>query len=329
MPVAFVTGGTGFLGINLIEQLLAKKWEVVALHRPTSSMKDLRKKDIQLVEGSITAPDSLGAALPENVDAVFHVAGNTSMWSRRNKIQTRDNVEGTRNMVDAALERRARRFIHTSSIAFYGHHEQHIDEETRSNAIDSPMNYNRTKYLAEIEVRRGIDRGLDAVIINPADIIGPYDYRGWSQLFILIDRQKLPGVAPAIHTFCHAREVALAHIAAFHKGRTGENYLLGGVEIDFASLAREIGSLLGKPTPKRPTPAWILKLIGRLSLWASYITGKEPDITPEKVFLVTHNMLCNSKKAERELDYHPASLESMLDDCYRWMLGEGMIGQKK
>ena len=123
-------------------------------------------------------------------------------------------------------------------------------------------------------------------------------------------------MAPAIHTFCHAREVALAHIAAFHKGRTGENYLLGGVEIDFAGLAREIGSLLGKPTPQRPTPAWILRLIGRLSLWASYITGKEPDITPEKVFLITHNMLCNSQKAERELDYKPASLKSMLDDCY-------------
>ncbi len=329
MPVAFVTGGTGFLGINLIEQLLISDWEVIALHRPTSNLKDLRKTNIKLVEGSITEPDSLIRVLPENVDAVFHVAGNTSMWSRRNKIQTRDNVEGTLNMVAAALKRRSKRFIHTSSVAYYGHHQHHIDEETPSNAINSPMNYNRTKYLAEKEVRRGIDRGLDAVIINPADIIGPYDYRGWSQLFILIDRQKLPGVAPAIHTFCHAREVARAHIAAFHKGGTGENYLLGGVEVDFATLAREIGNILGKPTPARPTPAWILKLIGRLSLWGSYITGKEPDITPEKVFLVTHNMLCNSQKAERELDYKPASLKSMLDDCYRWMLSEGMIDQKE
>jgi nucleoside-diphosphate-sugar epimerase len=191
------------------------------------------------------------------------------------------------------------------------------------------MNYHRTKYLAEKEVRRGIEQGLDAVMINPANIIGSYDYRGWSQLFILIDRQKLPGVAPAIHTFCHAREVARAHIAAFHKGKTGENYLLGGIEIDFLNLAREIGIILGRPTPKRPTPVWILKLIGRLSLWVSYITGKEPDITPEKVFLITNNMLCNSQKAERELDYNPASLKIMLDDCYQWMLSKGMIDQKQ
>lgn len=329
MPVAFVTGGTGFLGINLIEQLLANNWEVVALHRPTSNLKHLRKKDIKLVEGSITEPDSLITVFPDKVDAVFHVAGNTSMWSPRNKIQTRDNVEGTRNMVAAALKGGAKRFIHTSSVAVYGHHPHRMDEETQSNAIRSPLNYYRTKYLAEMEVRRGIDQGLDAVMVNPANIIGPYDYHNWSQLFILIDRQKLPGVPPAIHTFCHVREVARAHIAAFYKGKIGENYLLGGVEVDYLSLAQEIGNILGKPTPKRTTPIWILKLIGRVSLWISYITGKEPDITPEKVFLITNNMLCNSQKAERELDYKPASLKSMLDDCYQWMLSEGMIGQKK
>ena len=104
MPVAFVTGGTGFLGFNLIEQLLAKGWAVVALHRPTSNLKYLREKDIQLVEGSITEPNSLITIFPKKVDAVFHVAGNTNLWSPRNHIQTRDNVEGTQNMVAVALK---------------------------------------------------------------------------------------------------------------------------------------------------------------------------------------------------------------------------------
>ena len=329
MPVAFVTGGTGFLGINLVEQLLAENWEVVVLHRPTSNLTHLHKKGIALVQGSITEPDSLITVFPKNVDAVFHVAGNTSLWSHRNEIQTRDNVEGTRNMAVIALIRQARRFIHTSSIAFYGHHQDRINEQTPSNAIHSPINYYRTKYLAELEVRRGIDQGLDAVIINPANIIGPYDYHNWAQLFIMIERQKLPGVPPATHTFCHVREVARAHIAAFHKGQKGQNYLLGGVEVDYLNLAREIGQILGKPTPKRTTPIWILKLIGRISLWISYITRKEPDLTPEKAFLITINMLCNSQKAERELDYHPASLKSMLEDCCRWMHSEGLFDSKK
>ena len=327
MPVAFVTGGTGFLGLNLIEQLLAEDWEVVALHRPTSNLKHLREKDIQLVQGSITEPNSLITIFPEKVDAVFHVAGNTNMWSRHNQIQARDNVEGTQNMVAAALKRQVKRFIHTSSTAAYGHHQQRIDEETQSNAIRSPMNYNRTKYLAEMEVRKGIEKGLDALMINPANIIGPYDYHNWSQLFILIDRQKLPGVPPATQTFCHVREVAKAHIKAFYRGKKGGNYILGGAEAEYVTRGKNLGYMLGKQTPKRTTPGWILKLLGRESLLGSYITGKEPDLTPEKAILVTDQILCNSQKAEKELDYHSVPLRDMLDDCYQWMLSEGLIGK--
>jgi nucleoside-diphosphate-sugar epimerase len=329
MPAAFVTGGTGFLGLNLIEQLLAESWQVTALHRPTSKLRHLREKDIQLVEGSITDPKSLDMIFPEKVDAVFHVAGNTNYWSRRNDIQTCDNVEGTQNMVAAALKRQVRRFIHTSSTAAYGFHQQRVDEKTQSNAISSPINYNRTKYLAEIEVRKGIEEGLDAVMINPANIIGPYDYNNYSQLFILIDRQKLPGVPLATQTFCHVREVAKAHITAFYRGKKGENYILGGVEVDYLTLVKEIGEILGKQVPKSTTPGWILKLLGRLSLWGSYITGKEPDLTPEKAILVTSQILCNSKKAENELNYHSEPLRSMLDDCYLWMLSEGLIENER
>jgi len=329
MPVAFVTGGTGFVGFNLIEQLLAENWQVIALHRRTSNLRHLREKDIELVQGSITDHQPLKRIFPEKVDAVFHVAGNTNYWSRRNDIQTRDNVEGTKNMVAAALKRQAKRFIHTSSTAAYGHHQQRIDEKTQSNAINSPINYNRTKYLAEMEVRKGIEKGLDAVIINPAFIIGPYDYHNYSQLFTLIDRQKLPGVPLATQTFGHVREVVKAHIAAYYRGKKGENYILGGVEADYLTLVKEIGNMLGKQVPKRTTPGWILKLLGRLSLWGSYITGKEPDLTPEKAILVTSQVLCNSQKAEIELDYHSVPLRRMLDDCCQWMLGEGLIGKER
>ena len=179
-----------------------------------------------------------------------------------------------------------------------------------------------------MEVRKGIGKGLDAVMINPTHIIGPYDYHNWSQLFILIDRQKLPGVPQATQTFCHVREVAKAHIAAFHRGRKGENYIIGGVETDYLSLAREIGDILGKKTPRRTTPGWILKLLGKVSLWGSYITGKEPDLTPEKVALITSQILCNSRKAEKELDYRSVPLRVMLEDCYQWMLREGLIGNQ-
>jgi len=118
MPTAFVTGATGFLGLNVVDVLLAEGWSVVALHRPTSRAKTverLRARGVTLAEGALDDRGSLVRGIPDGCDAVFHVAGNTNMWSRADAEQTRDNVDGTRNVVDAALEKKARRFIPTST----------------------------------------------------------------------------------------------------------------------------------------------------------------------------------------------------------------------
>ncbi|MGB1317387.1 MAG: NAD-dependent epimerase/dehydratase family protein, partial [Flavobacteriales bacterium] len=144
MKTAFVTGATGFLGVNLVQQLLADGWKVTALHRKTSNLSYLKRFDVTLVEGAITDKASLVNAIPEGVDAVFHVAANTSMWSKFNDQQYQDNVIGTRNMVEVALQKKAKRFVHTSSISAWGHHRNEIDETAESNALTSPMNYNKT-----------------------------------------------------------------------------------------------------------------------------------------------------------------------------------------
>src|SRR5512139_2269299 len=101
----FVTGATGFVGLNLVEQLLARGWRVIALHRAGSDLKYLARMRAERAVGDVTDADSLMRALPEGVDAVFHVAGDVSLWSRRNAAQDRINIEGTRNMVGAALAR--------------------------------------------------------------------------------------------------------------------------------------------------------------------------------------------------------------------------------
>jgi dihydroflavonol-4-reductase len=183
MNTALVTGGTGFLGLNLVEQLVAEGWEVSVLDRTVSNAEHLAKLRVRLVEGDITDSDSCERVMPENVDAVFHVAGDTSHWKMADARQTAVNVEGTRRMVSTALKRKARRFIFTSSIAAYGFQQRRITEETQSTAPNSRINYFRTKRLAELEVHRGIEQGLDAVIVNPSNIIGPYDYSGWSRFF--------------------------------------------------------------------------------------------------------------------------------------------------
>ena len=166
----------------MVQQLLSDDWQVTALHRKTSNLTYLKRFDVTLVEGAITDKGSLEKAIPEGVDAVFHVAANTSMWSKFNEQQYQDNVIGTRNMLEVASLKKAKRFIHTSSISAFGHHENEVDETVKSNALDSEMNYVVTKYQAELEVDKAIANGLDVVLVNPCDIMGPYDSHNWAQV---------------------------------------------------------------------------------------------------------------------------------------------------
>ena len=117
---AFVTGGTGFVGLNLIEQLVGQGWAVTALHRPTSDLRAIRRFPVRLVAGDLLDPASLRRAIPESVDALFHLAADISVWSKHAARQTRINVEGTRNVVDAALAAGVRRMVHTSTGTLMG-----------------------------------------------------------------------------------------------------------------------------------------------------------------------------------------------------------------
>jgi dihydroflavonol-4-reductase len=321
----FATGATGFLGLNLVEHLIRQGWHVTALHRPTSVLTHLKRYPVDLVAGDIEDREAMVQAMPEGLAAVFHVAANVSHWSRDARRQERCNVEGTRNVVAAALARGASKFVHTSSISVYGFQAGPFDETAPRLGASSWNNYARSKTLAEDEVQKGIDRGLDAVILNPANIIGAYDSRNWSRLFRLVAAGRLPGLPPGRGSFCHASEVATAHIAAVKRGRTGERYLLGGADASYLDVAQSIASLLGRKTRLRRIPAVLVAAAARVSLLMSLWNDREPWITPEIAALMSRDMLCRSEKAIRELGYHPTPLHTMLEDCYGWLKAEKLI----
>ena len=325
MRTAFVTGANGFLGLNLVEALPAQGWKVFALHRPDSDITFLKRLDATRVVGNINDPASLVRALPRDADAVFHVAGDLNLWSRMNAAQDRVNIEGTRNVANAALAAGAKRFVHTSTISVYGLQSGRIDEGARKQGRDSWINYQRSKFVAEEEVRRAMERGLDAVIVNPASILGRYDRTGWARIIRLVHERRLPGVPSGKASFCHAAEVARAHIAAAERGRRGENYLLGGTDASFLELVRVIGEVAGRPVPARPTPARLLRFAARVQTLLAAVTGKRPALTPETVGLMTREMQCDSGKAVRELGYRAAPLSAMVRESYDWLRQEGFI----
>lgn len=330
MPLAFVTGSTGFVGLNLVSQLAADGWDVVALHRSTSAHVDrLRDLGAECVEGDIVIEGELRAAMPQNPDAVFHVAGDTSLWQRAEQAQTLVNVNGTANVVRIALERRAKRLVHTSSAVAFGLHSGRITEDTPVSAARSPINYVRTKAQAEREVRRGARNGLPAVILNPPNILGRYDYNNWSKLFSLIERRRLPGVPDGGGSFCDAAAVAKAHVAAAEQGVPGSNYLLGGVDLAYVSLVQAAAKKLGRRVLPRPLPARALNAYARVEERVAPIFRRPPDITRDTVTLLSSNLYCNPARAQADLGYEPVPLDDMLETTIAWMREEGLLKPAK
>jgi dihydroflavonol-4-reductase len=324
---AFVTGGTGFIGLNLVEHLTQSGWDVTALHRPNSRLTQLQKYPVRLVEGAIEDAVSLERAVPEDVDAVFHVAGDVSLWSGLRDRLWRTNVEGTRNMVATALAKRSRKFVHTSSTAVYGIQIEPFDETSPKRGKNS-FNYQNSKTAAEEEVVKGIDQGLDAVFLNPANVIGRYDWGTWSQFIRLAANRQLFRIPPGHACYADVGAVVRAHLAAAEKGRTGHNYILGGNEASYAEIVQMVGKLLGQPTNTVVGRPFVLRGAGRVAEWISTITGKEPRISQESAALVSASIISRSDKAMRELDYRPASVETMLKECIDWMIAENLIGPR-
>ena len=323
---AFLTGASGFVGSHLARQLHEQGWHVHVLARSTSRMSETDDLPLTVHTGDITDPDSLRQAIPQNTDAVFHVAASTNFWSRRNRQQTRINADGTANLIDAAIAAGARRFIHTSSFVTWGFPGGEFNEESERSTRWDWINYVRTKHLAEEYVLGAVEEGhLDAVVLNPANVLGPGDWHNWSRLFRILSRGKLPVSPPGGGSFCDVREVAAAHIRAVSDGRCGEKYLLGGNFARIADVIRMAGEHIGCRVPNTVLPAWLFRLAAQVTAPVAGLTGTEPDITPESAAMASCDIRCDSSKAERELDYRAVPVDDMVRDTVEWMDRKGLL----
>lgn len=322
---AFVTGATGFLGLNLVEELCSAGYEVTAFHRPTSDLRFLGRFDTKRVVGTITDKVTLEEALGEGVDVVFHVAANTNVWARNNATQTRDNVDGTRNMVNVALAKGAKRFVHTSSTSVFGLGDGPFKEDSPLLGRDSWINYVKTKSLADDLVREAASKGLSTVVMRPAHIMGKYDRGNWATLIKLVARGELPGIPSGSGCFCNGREVAKAHILAAERDTDFEVFVLGGPQATFVELVRVVGEITGKKVPNRAMPAVVLRAAARISVAISALTGKEPRATLEGIALATHNLRVDDKKAQKELGYAHVPLHETVRQSYKFLRDEALL----
>lgn len=321
-----LTGASGFLGGHLLDRLLADAVEVTAVVRNRANAESLARRGVRVRVGTLADLHVLREALLEPTDCVFHVAADTSTWHGHAERQTRTNVEGTRNLLDAARAAGVRRFVHTSSVSAFGQQVEMLTEQSPRLGAQSKINYERSKAIAEELVLEADASGaIEAVVLNPAHILGPGDRHNWASMFLLIDQDKLPGAPPGSGAFADVREVAKAEIAAWHHGGPGEQFLLGGVQASFLELIQCIARELGNKAPARSMPAGFILGYARLLDALSRVTGREPSLTPQAVSYTCHHLRVDSSKAERELGYRTVPLELLVRDTCNWLRDQGML----
>jgi len=318
-----VTGATGHIGNVLVRKLLERGEKVRALIWRGEDTTPLEKLEVETVEGDVLDPQSLEPAF-EGVEKVFHLAGIISILPGRNPFVWRVNVEGTCNVLRAARQAGVRRLVYTSSIHALKRIPQGVEmDESLGFDPNNPYGeYDRSKAAASLEVQSAAQADLDAVIVCPTGVIGPYDFRG-SELGEVIRsaaEAKPMFYVEGAYDFVDVRDVAEALIAAAQQGRRGESYILGGHKISVRYLLETVREVTGKTFASIKIPFSLAKFAARFTPWYYQKTKARPRFTPYSLEVLQSNADISHKKAERELGYRSRPIIETIADTVRWLL---------
>jgi dihydroflavonol-4-reductase len=317
MKVA-VTGASGHIGNCLVQELKKQGAEIKVLLYNSSN--DLDETDVELIRGNLLEPESL-VNLCEGVDVVFHLAAQIAIENKSSELVYETNVTGTKNIIKAANHSRVRKFIHFSSIHAFqiGSPDQLLDE-SRSLVESNKIIYEFTKAEGEREVMKAVKEGLNAVILNPTAVIGPFDYKGslLGQALLKIYQNKLAFLVSGGYNWVDVRDVVSASIHAIESGRKGENYILSGEYCSLQELSAMISKISGCKIPVI-LPVSLARLACPFFKVYSSVTNTQPLYTYQSLdILINSPSNISNAKARKELGYEPRPLEQTLRDTFDW-----------
>jgi dihydroflavonol-4-reductase len=280
---------------------------------------------VEQVEGDVLDPVSLDTAM-RDVETVYHLAGIISIMPGKNPLVWQVNVEGTRNVIKAAQRAHIRRLIYTSSIHAIKRvpHGVEMDESLGFDPNNPYGEYDRSKAAASLEVQNAAKMDLDAVLVCPTGVIGPYDFRG-SELGEVIRGAAFARpmfYVEGAYDFVDVRDVVDGLIAASDKGRRGEAYILGGNRISVRYLIETVREVTGKAFASIKVPFSLAEFAARYTPWYYQRTKSKPRFTPYSLEVLQSNSNISHAKASRELGYHPRPLLETIADTVRWFLAQ-------
>lgn len=323
-----VTGATGFLGAHIVRQLLHDGAEVRVLARKGADQRNLAGLDVDIAVGDLQDRESLQKAV-KGCDRLFHAAADYRLWLRNPAEMYAANIEGTRNILQAAADAGLAKVVYTSTVGTLGNRGDGTpgDEETPVSLADMVGDYKKSKYLAEQVALDFAQGGLPLVIVNPSTPVGPLDIKPTPTGKLIVDfvSGRMPAYLDTGLNIVSAAECARGHLLAAQKGRLGARYILGGEDLHLSQLLALLAEIASIPAPRWRLPYKPVLLAAHINGWLAAITGKEPLIPLAGVQMAKKLMFFSSKRANMELGYVTTPAYHPLKQAVEWFRTNGYL----
>jgi dihydroflavonol-4-reductase len=331
----FVTGASGFIGSNLVHELLARGHRVKALLRPGAEERALLGQNIERVTGDLLDRPLLERELA-GCDWCFHLAASYHLWMRDYAPMYTANVGGTRTVLEAAGKAGCQKIVYTSTVGCIGLPAEtngHVIPATEAEVVaDGQLtgDYKRSKYQAEaVAMELFRKSALPIIIVNPSAPVGPGDVKPTPTGQIIVDflNRRLPAYLDTGLNWVHVRDVAVGHILAAEKGQFGHRYILGNQQGNWTmeQTLTALAQISGLPAPKKRIPYWLALRVAEISEGIAFFTGKTPQATLAGVRMARHKMWFDPAKAVRELGLPQTPPEQAFTDAVTWFRANGYV----
>ena len=329
----FVTGASGFIGANLVHELVARGHRVKALVRASSDLRGLQGVDCERVEGDVSDRGRLTQAM-RGCDWCFHVAASYHLWLRDYAPMYAANVDGTRNVIEAAGLAGCSRIVYTSTVGCIGLPRRKLkdaptDENTPVSESQMSNHYKLSKWRAERVALELAGNGLPVVIVNPTAPVGPRDVKPTPTGQVIVDflNRQMPAYLDTGLNWVHVRDVAIGHILAAEKGKTGKRYILGHAEGNWTmkQALDTLAEITGLPAPKLRVPYFVALGAAYANEALAKISGCPPKAPLAGVRMAKYKMWFSPARAIRELGIPQTPPRQALVDAVEWFRANGLV----